>query len=242
MRPLIFAHRGASGDAPENTMTAFRLALEQGADGIELDVQRTADRKLVVIHDETLERTTDGKGLVATKTYKELSQMNAAAHFGNGYGGEPIPLLEEVLAWIAPTSLLLNIELKNGILPYEGMEEEVVELVRHYGLNNRVILSSFNHYSLVTLGRIAPEMERAILYVAGLYEPWEYAGRVGATSLHPYFYNAVQEIIQGTKRAGMKIRPWTVDREGDLSRMISLGVDGIITNYPARTKKILMSV
>lgn len=239
MTPIIIAHRGASKDAPENTMSAFRLAFEQGADGIELDVQRTADRKLVVIHDETLERTTDGKGLVASKTYKELTALNAAASFGDGERVEKIPLLEEVLAWIATTPLYLNIELKNGILPYEGMEEEVIEMVRAYRLSDRVTLSSFNHYSIALMSALAPEMELGILYIAGLYRPWDYAKSIGALALHPYYYNAVPEIVKGAKEAGVKIRPWTVDGDEDLLKMIRLDVDGVITNEPAKMKELL---
>lgn len=239
MAPLIIAHRGASERAPENTMTAFRFALDEGADGIELDVQRTADRQLVVIHDETVDRTTDGKGPVASHTWRELKSLNASASFGNGQGREEIPLLEEVLSWLAPTRLILNIELKNGIYPYEGMEEEVVGMVRSYQLTDRVIFSSFNHYSLVLLKRLAPEIETAILYMAGLYEPWQYAKGIGADGLHPLFYSAVPPIVEGTQSAGLKIRPWTVNHDEDLRRMIHLGVDAVITNLPGKMKRLV---
>jgi glycerophosphoryl diester phosphodiesterase len=234
----IYAHRGASNDAPENTLAAFRLAMEQGAEGIELDVQMTADGQLVVIHDETLDRTTNGHGLVVAHTYEEIKGLDASAKFGRGYRDEPIPLLREVLELIEPTQLELNIELKNGIIRYDGMEESVVRLVKEYGMEKRVNLSSFNHYSIVKLKSLAPEIETAILYVAGLYEPWNYAKTVGAGALHPYFYSVVPEIVVEAHQFGLKVRPYTVDEDRDIRKMIEAGVDAVITNHPLRMKRI----
>lgn len=238
MQPLIIAHRGASGEAPENTLSAFRLAMVQHADGIELDVQMTADGRIVVIHDETLDRTTNASGLVAGMTYEEIRRADAA-HTFKAYAGEHVPLLSEVLELLAPTRLVLNIELKNGIIAYPQMEEGVVRQVREYGMERRVILSSFNHYSLVKLTNIAPDIERAVLYAAGLFEPWDYACKLGASAIHPLHYSAVPEIVRGAHRAGLKIRPYTVDREEDIRRMIANEVDAVITNYPLRMKRIM---
>lgn len=238
MHPLIYAHRGASGEAPENTMAAFKLAVEQQADGIELDVQMTADGRLVVIHDELLDRTTDGSGLVAQHTYEQLRGLDASWKF-TAYRGEGIPLLEQVLELLAPTRLELNIELKNSIIPYEGMEEAVVRLVRQYGMEKQVVLSSFNHYSVVQLTCMAPEMEAAILYEAGLFRPWEYAAGLGARALHPQFYSVTPEIAANARLSGMRVRPWTVNEEADFRRLASAGVDAVITNYPGRFKAIL---
>lgn len=236
--PKIIAHRGSSIHAPENTIEAFRLAIEQEADGIELDIQMSADGQLVVIHDEKLNRTTNGKGLVVQHTYQQLKELNAAAHFKKGSLNEPIPLLSEVLELIKPTNLELNIELKNGVIPYTGMEEAVIRMVRQYGMQDRVIFSSFNHYSVVKLAKLAPEIDSAILYVAGLYQPWNYALPLGIRSLHPYFYGAIPEIVSGAQQAGMKVRPYTVDKVDDLKRMIAIGVDAVITNYPLRMRKL----
>lgn len=236
--PKIYAHRGSSAEAPENTMAAFKLAVEQGADGIELDIQMSADGHLVVIHDETLERTTNGVGLVYQHTYEQLQQLNAAAHFSEQVDDEPIPLLSQVLEMIAPTHLELNIELKNGIVPYTGMEEAVIRMVRDYGMEERVVFSSFNHYSLVKMAELAPDIELAALYMEGIYEPWNYALPLGIRALHPYFYAAHPEIVAGAQQAGMKVRPFTVDEERDLKKMIAIGVDAVITNYPLRMKKL----
>lgn len=237
MYPLIYAHRGASGHAPENTMAAFRLAVEEGAEGIELDVQLSADRQVVVIHDETLDRTTDGLGPVNSRTWEELRRLDAS--FGQeAYRGEGIPLLSQVLELLAPTQLELNIELKNGIVPYEGMEELVVRMVRQYGMEKRVVLSSFNHYSIARLAGMAPDMEMAVLYAEGLYRPWEYAAFVGARSLHPHYLAVTPEIVMNAHMAGVKVRPWTVNSDEDYRRMAAAGVDAVITNYPGRFKAL----
>jgi glycerophosphoryl diester phosphodiesterase len=218
-------------------MAAFRLALEEGAEGIELDVQMTADGRLVVIHDETLDRTTDGNGLVVKHSYDELRRLDASFTFTD-YKGEGIPLLSQVLELLQPTALELNIELKNGIVLYEGMEEAVIRLVREHAMESRVVLSSFNHYSVAYLSGAAPDIESAILYESGLYRPWDYAATVGAKSLHPHFYAVTPEITRNAQRSGMKVRPWTVNKEEDYHRMARAGVDAVITNYPGRFKKL----
>jgi len=237
-RTKIFAHRGAAGEAPENTMAAFRLAVVQGADGIELDIQMSRDGELVVIHDETLERTTNGTGLVVQHTAAELRELDASRSMPD-YPREKLPFLREVLEFLQPTGLELNIELKNGIVLYEGMEEKAIALVREFGMEGRVIFSSFNHYSLVKLADLAPGIERGVLYTDGLYEPWSYARLVGADALHPHFYCVYPEIVQGAHAAGVKVRPYTVDAIADMRRMLACGVDAIITNYPARLKAVM---
>lgn len=237
MKSLIYAHRGASGETPENTMAAFRLAVEQGAEGIELDVQMSADGELVVIHDETLDRTTTGHGPVHRHSAKELKRLTAA----NGmpaYPQEAIPFLAEVLELLQPTKLELNIELKNSIIPYTGMEERIIRLVREYAMEQRVVFSSFNHYSVSCLTRLAPDIECGILYDAMLFEPWKYAQTVGARALHPQFYSVDAHIIAGAHQSGMAVRPYTVNDEALTRRLIELGTDAIITNYPARMKAL----
>lgn len=237
MLPLIYAHRGASGDAPENTMAAFHLAARQGAQGIELDIQMTLDGQLVCIHDETLERTTTGTGFVACHTYEELKRFDASYTFPD-YRGEPVPLLSEVLDFLVQGSMELNIELKNNLVPYEGMEQKAIRLVRDYGMVRRVTFSSFNHYSVAKLAGMAPDIATGILYDSNLYEPWNYAASVGAAALHPAFHTVSKDIVDGAHRAGMKVRPYTLNKEADLRLMLELGVDAVITNYPARAKQL----
>jgi glycerophosphoryl diester phosphodiesterase len=232
----IFAHRGSSAEAPENTISAFKLAIEQGADGIELDVQLTSDGQPVCIHDEMLDRTTNGKGLVFHYSYDQISKLDAGYKFEQ-YRGEPVPLLSQVMELLAPTNLLLNIELKNNILTYEGMERKVVELVRTYQMQSRVNISSFNHYSLVEVHRLAPEIETAILYDSSLYKPWNYAESIGAKSLHPQFYSITEEIIKGAHAAKMQVRPYTVDDVHVAKSFAAMGVDAVFTNVPRLMKQ-----
>ena len=140
----IWAHRGASGYAPENTMEAFTLAVQMGADGVELDVQLTKDGQIVVIHDERIDRTTDGTGSVKDYTYEELKKFNAAVNFGNVTEFQPIPTFEEYCAWIAETNIETNIEIKTGCYYYEDIEKKTLDMVHKYGLEKRVLYSSFN--------------------------------------------------------------------------------------------------
>jgi len=231
-KPVIIAHRGASRQAPENTMAAFRKALELGAGGIETDVHLSADGRLVIIHDETVDRTSNGKGLVGEKTFEELRKLDFGSWFSPDFSGEKIPELDELLELVSGWDGLLNIELKNGPVFYPGIEQAVAAAVRKHKLMNRTIISSFNHYSLVEIRKIDPEIKTAPLYMAGLYEPWVYARRIGAAAIHPLFYNIVPEIIKGCKRNNIMVNPFTVDRPEQIKAMAAAGVDGIITNVP----------
>jgi glycerophosphoryl diester phosphodiesterase len=237
--PVIIAHRGASKQAPENTMAAFRKALELGAGGIELDVHLSSDNHLVVTHDEQLERTSNGKGLVRDKSFKELRELDFGSWFSGKYKGEKIPELEEVLQLIDHWDGLLNIEIKNGPIFYPGIEKAVSDILCRHGLVKRTIISSFNHYSLVEIKKINPELRTAPLYMAGLFEPWDYAKRIGASAIHPLFYNIVPEVMLGCKKNGIRVHPFTVDQPEYIRAMAAAGVDAIITNVPDVALKIV---
>ena len=228
---LIFGHRGYAAVYPENTMISFKEAQKAGADGIELDVQLSRDKELVVIHDPTVDRTTDGSGSVRELTLDQLKQLNAA-HQSKTVDFAPIPTLRDVMEWLAGTDLLLNIELKNAVYPYEGMEEKVIDLIREYDMEERVILSSFNHYSLVYCHRLAPDIETAPLYSEGLYMPWVYAESIRAKSIHPKFRAAPNEIIEQCQQAGIAVRPYTVNRKGEMKRLFRVGCSAFITDDP----------
>ncbi|MRH41120.1 glycerophosphodiester phosphodiesterase [Aquibacillus halophilus] len=238
MQTLIFAHRGASGKAPENTMAAFKLAVDHGADGIELDVQMSNDGHLVVIHDETIDRTTDGTGWVCELSLEQLRSVRAG-HRSKIYKREKIPLLSEVLELLQPTKMELNIELKNNLIPYEGLEEKLINLISKYGMEKRTVISSFNHNSIAKLSIICPEIEKAILYEMGIFEPWEYAKKVGAQSIHPHFHNSSRSIVDRMHKEGMSVRPWTVNTDTEFMEMLEMDVDAVITNYPLKMKRIL---
>ena len=238
----IFAHRGSAGTHPENTMVSFRAAERAGADGIELDVQLSRDGELVVIHDEKLDRTTNGNGYVKDLTLKELKGLDASVHFKGKAGPEKIPALHEVLDMFTRNNMLLNIELKNGVFMYEGMEEKVIELVHAYDLQDRVILSSFNHYSLVRVFQLAPHIETAPLYRDGLYMPWVYAKAIGARAIHPNKLAAPDPIIVEAMKNGIQVRPYTVNSEKQMLRLFSLNCSAFITDYPAKAVSLKRSL
>ncbi|RRD50208.1 glycerophosphodiester phosphodiesterase [Arachnia propionica] len=235
----IWAHRGASAYAPENTIPAFQQAIDMGADGVEFDVQRSADGHLVVIHDETVNRTSNGVGKVVDLTLEQLRRCN----FSNGFVGTrhvQIPTLREVLELLAPTGLTINIELKNSVEFYPGMECEVVALVEEAGLQERVIYSSFNHFSLANLRGIVPKEHLGLLYSDGLYDPWNYANQFGAGCLHPHYYALRQpNYMWLCHEAGVRTTTWTVDDEAEFKRLLALGVDAIITNFPDRGRRVI---
>ncbi|WP_071395706.1 glycerophosphodiester phosphodiesterase [Bacillus tuaregi] len=235
---LIFAHRGYSAQYPENTMLAFTEAEKAGADGIELDVQLTKDGEVVVIHDESVDRTTNGKGNVKDITYNALKKLDAGYKMKTLLKKEPIPLLREVLEWLSGNRMVCNIELKNGIFPYDGMEEKVIELVRQYKLSDRIILSSFNHYSIVTCYRQAPEIETAPLMGQVMYMPWIYAESIRAKGIHPKYKGLTDDIIQQSESYGIVVRPYTVNKEKDMARLMKLGCSAIITDDPVRAIKV----
>lgn len=235
---LIFAHRGASGEYPENTILAFRKAEEQGVDGLEFDVQLTKDQIPVVIHDEKLGRTTDGQGWVKDHTLAELKRLDAGSWKDPSFQGEQTPSLEEVLDWAAGTSLQLNIELKTGVVPYPGLVSIVVEMIQRFQLENRVILSSFNHYSLVEVRKLHPEIETAILFMEGLYKPWEYAKTVGANGLHCFLPVAQPELLRGAAQAGMPVRPFTVNDPDHMVNLIQAGCAAFFTDWPEKALQI----
>jgi glycerophosphoryl diester phosphodiesterase len=227
----IFAHRGASAYAPENTLPAFELAIQQGAEGVEFDVQLSSDGAIVVIHDETLERTTNGGGHVKDFDLRTLQKLNAAAdHRGQS---AYIPTLAEVLAILQPTEMDINIELKTSVIDYPGIEEKVLEQIEIYGLEDRVILSSFNHYTLHRLAKLGTQSQLALLFSDPIYKPWNYARDFGAQAIHPWIYHITsKKWVRKAHDAGVLVRPWTVDRKGELRRMIRWGVDAIFTNRP----------
>lgn len=231
----VFAHRGYAAAFSENTMTAFIEAGKAGADGIELDVQLTKDGEVVIIHDEKVDRTTSGSGFVKDFTYKELRKLNANK---KGLKKEPIPSLTEVLEWLQTNKLICNIELKNGRFPYEGMEEKVISLIEKYGLANRIIFSSFNHYSIVYCYRLAPEIETAPLYSEGLYMPWVYAQSIRARGIHPKLAAAPDVIIRSAMENGVAVRPYTVNNEADMKRLFQIGCSAMITDDPVKALKI----
>lgn len=232
MKTMIWAHRGASAYAPENSMEAFMMARNMGADGIELDIHLSKDGHLVVSHDETVDRCSDGKGLINDKSLPELLELD----FSNGkenFFNTRIPTLEQVLEFIKGSNLTLNIEIKNEIIFYEGIEEKAINLVSKMGLDHKVIYSSFNHYSLTIVKKLKPSAHIGLLYSEAMVDPCLYAKHLGAVAIHPYYRTLmVPGIIENCKKHSIKIHPWTVDRQDDINWLLEENVDAIITNRP----------
>lgn len=240
LKKLInFAHRGASGYCPENTMAAFTKAIELGASGIEIDVQLTKDGKIVIIHDESLVRTTGLNQLIKDTHSDELLNLDAGSWYAPQFHNERIPTLKQLLELLKPTDLQLNIELKNGYFPYEGLEQLVVDMVREFEMTDRIIISSFNHYSLVLCKQIAPEIRTGILYMEGLYRPWDYAKQLQADALHAYKFTVTPEFAAEASANGIVYHPFTVNDSAEMEKLIDAGAAGIITDYPDRLAEVL---
>lgn len=232
MNTRIWAHRGASGYAPENTMEAFQMAIEMGADGIELDVQFTKDRQLVVVHDETIDRVSNGHGRVADYTLEELKHFTFNKTHPE-YRDCRIPTLEEILTLMKPTGMTVNIELKTGVNFYDGIEDSVLRLVDRMQMQEQVIYSSFNHYSIMKVKELCSDAHVGFLYCDGTLHMAEYARENQAEALHPSIHNMQYiDLIPDCKEMGIALHVWTVNDRSDMERMVGLGVDAIITNYP----------
>jgi glycerophosphoryl diester phosphodiesterase len=234
---LNIAHRGYSGKYPENTMMSFENAVIEKCDGIETDVQLTRDGEMVLCHDELLERTTDGSGLLVNYTFNELRKLNASVNFKNT--NEKIPTLKELLDLAKESEIILNLELKNSVIEYKGLEEKVIDLVHSYGLQDKIIISSFNHYSVKKCKEISPDLQCGILYESVIYNVGSYAKSLGVDACHPNFYTLKPYIVEEIKKNGLKINAYTVNEEEYMEMMIAMGIDGIITNYPNILNRLL---
>ncbi|MGG1660391.1 glycerophosphodiester phosphodiesterase [Brevibacillus sp. NRS-1366] len=239
MLPLIYAHRGASGHFPENTMEAFHAAVRRRADGIELDVQLSQDNKLVVIHDHQLDRTTSGTGLVRSHTLQELRRFRADKDSQSRSSKARIPTLREVFQTFSDTPLRFIIEMKNFLLNQPHLEEMVIEQIRRFQLTERTIISSFNFDSLLRIKKIDPLQTTGLLYVGPLAKPWEVAERYKADQIHVPNDQLNADTIKQAHKHGLSVLGWTVNSGRQLQEAFELGVDGVITNYPGRAKKTL---
>lgn len=239
MSTKVYAHRGASAIAPENTMTAYKKAIEMGCHGIECDIQMSKDGKLVICHDETLDRTTNGKGFIKDYTIDELKELDAGQWFSSEFSGSKMPLLDELLELVKTKGVLLNIEMKNGVIIYPNIENALIDKINDYGLKEQTIISSFNHYSLYEIKKIDRTIKTGALYMCGIYEPWKYIEQLGCEYAHPFYLGLKPEIALGFKKSGYKINTFTVDDINIAKQLSALKIDGIITNHP---DKILQAI
>lgn len=230
----IFAHRGFSSKYPENTMLAFQKAVEIGVDGIELDVHLTKDNEIVIIHDEDIKRTCNGEGLVKDMTLAQLKKFDASATFKGVYGKNEIPTLREYFELVRSTDVITNIELKTGVYEYPTIEQRVIDLVREYGLENKIIFSSFNHFTVKRCEEIAPEIKRGFLTGDWLYDFGKYTAERNVQCCHPWHITLNEETVREIHAAGREINTWTVNEYEDIERLSAMGVDCLIGNYPDR--------
>ena len=247
-RPLeVHAHRGGGGLAPENTLAAFRKGMELGSDALEMDLHVTRDGEIVVIHDETLDRTTDGVGSVADLTLKELKRPDAGVKFAPSFRGERVPTLREVIALVKATGntrIRLDLELKyhpDRPGTPEDFEQRVLEILRETGFVLRVNIISFHHPSLATMKALEPGIRTGLL-AGGRQAPQDPVALVRqyhADYYSPSFRHLTAEVVAALHQAGIPIVPWTVNEEAEMRRLIGLGIgsfagDGIVTDYPDR--------
>lgn len=233
-KPTIFAHRGDSAHAPENTLASFKLALAEGADAIELDAKLSADGEIVVIHDPTVDRTTNGHGRVSQMNLSDLRSLDAGSFFSEKFRGEKIPLLSEVFETVG-RNIFINVELTNYSTPRDQLTEKVCALVKKHALEKSVIFSSFFASNLTKAARLLPEVPRGLLAMNGLLGVW--ARSFGFSfgdyaALHPYLTDVNPQQVQRVHRLKRRIHVWTVDNPDDIVRLHSWGVDGIFTDDP----------
>ncbi|MCD4688775.1 MAG: hypothetical protein K8R55_05510 [Desulfuromonadaceae bacterium] len=223
---FIWAHRGASALAPENTLAAFRMAEAAGADGLELDVQLSGDGVPVVLHDETLDRTSDGQGPVAKIPLGELKRLDAGSWFSTAFTGETIPTLQEVLCW-GGSRLRFNVEIKDSTAA-----QAVLDLSRCYQQAS-IVVSSFDHDLLCKLRCSAPLLPLAFLWE---HTDWvaavERATACAAESFNPRYDGLSTELVAACHQRGLAVYPWTVDAVTALEYCMKLGVDGVFCNDP----------
>lgn len=227
--PQVLAHRGDARREPENTLPAFAAAMRGGADGVELDVRLTRDGVPVVIHDATVDRTTDGHGRIADLSSAELRRLRCGTADEEG-GGPVVPLLEEVAAWARDQQAQLHVELKDAE-PRHRLLNGVVEIVETWGLAHLVTVSAFDASLLRQLRAISP-LEVALLHTPARPRPWLTAQHLGASGLHSPWRNCGPELERHARTAGLRLRAYTLDTAAEITTALASCLDGIITSDP----------
>ena len=240
-RPTIFAHRGASAHAPENTLASFQLAVQHNAPAIELDAKLTADSEVVVIHDQTVDRTTDGTGTVRKLPLAALREFDAGTKFNPKYKGEKIPTLAEVFELIG-NILFINIEITNYASPLDALPVKVAELVKHHGLQERVLFSSFYGLSLRRAHRLVPQVPLGLLAFPGFKGSFarSFLGKLTPyQAIHPEAGDVTPRLIERSHHDNRRVHTYTVNDPQIMRRLFSLGIDGIFTDDPLLALQVL---
>jgi len=241
-RPLIFAHRGSSAYAPENTLAAFNLAISQGAPAIELDAKLSADNQVVVIHDATVDRTTDGTGRVSQMSLPALRELDAGTPFSQAFRGEKIPTLAEVFETVGKRAII-NVELTNYYtFPGDGLADKVCELVKKFGLQETIIFSSFFPSNLKRTRILLPNVQRGLLAPEGWKGWWARSFGFNFSNyqaLHLNLSDMTAQQVARVHRLKRRVHVWTVNAAADMRRLLNWGIDGFFTDDPKLALEIL---
>ncbi len=239
-RTRVIAHRGFSGAAPENTIAAVRAAIDVGADMVEIDVTLSSDGNIVVVHDETLARTTDGIGKVAQLTLAELRQLNAGSWFDPSFAGERIPTLEQVLNEV-DGRILLNVEIKSEAVA-RGVVSKVATAIREFEMIDQVVVSSFSPNALEEMNSLAPEIRTAVLYNAKIHEGQdavEIVTGLGASVFNIKRQRLTKKMLRRCREQQIPVGIYTVNEPRRMRRLVKRGINAIFTGYPDRLLEIL---
>jgi len=239
--PVIFAHRGASAHAPENTLPAFELALQQGADGVELDVKLTADGHVIVMHDSSVERTTDGHGRVRDLSLADFRKLDAGGYYAESFRGTKVPALEEVFEAIGPRCVI-NVELTNYTTPRDGLVDKVCEAVKRHALQSRILFSSFYEFNLKRAAYLLPDVPRGLLALPGWKGAWarSFGFMFGEYQvLHPHITDANAAQVSRVHQLKRRIHVWTANTEEEITRLKNWGVDGLFSDDPLTAVRAL---
>ena len=241
--PIVIAHRGIRSDYPENTLAAFEAAADSGIAMIELDVALTRDRQVIVIHDEALDRTTNGTGRVREKTYSEIRELDAGSWFDPRFAGEKVPSLEEVLERLGHRCRI-NIEIKSIAVefpaPKDAVENQVLELIRKFGLGDSVVVSSFHTEVLFRIRRMDPYLALGVLSNRRLDpEIRGYVMDLGAYSWNPDFRKLTTDQVRQIQDIGVRVIPYTVNGVFHIEQALDMGVDGFFTDNPLEAMRVV---
>ena len=243
IKTSIIAHRGASAYAPENTISAFQKAVDSKANGIELDIKFSFDRKIIIIHDQTVDRTTNGKGKVKDLSSMELRSLDAGSYFSIDFQKEKIPFLHEVLEKFSD-KLLINIEITNYASIMDGLAKATAMMVKEFSVQKSILFSSFHPMNLLITKRILPEVPVALLALPGK-SGWLARSNllrwVSPQIIHPYFKDVDYAYIQKQHQRKRKVNIWTINLEDDMKKFVNASVDGLITDDPILGRKIIES-
>ena len=233
-RPIVLAHRGDLAHAPENTLPSFQQAIQKGADGVELDAKLTVDGHVIVIHDPTLERTTNGKGRVASFTLEDVRKLDAGSWFNEKFHGTKVPLLEEVFETVGKEKVI-NIELTNYSTPRDGLVDKVCELIKRHNNQSQIIFSSFFASNLKRGAQLLPEVPRGLLAMPGIAGVWtrSFGFMFGEyQALHPHISSVSREQVQRVHRLNRRVHVWTANTPMEALKLRDYGVDGLFTDDP----------